>query len=61
MNAHSPIVSEFASDEEQAAYEKWLAAKVAASLGDGGAPVPHDQVMAEVRAIIEKAGKPTQC
>jgi hypothetical protein len=61
MNAHSPIVSEFASDEEQAAYESWLAAKVAASLADGEAPIPHDHVMAEVRAIIARPGKPTQC
>ena len=53
MNEQSPIVSEFASAEEAAAYEAWLAAKVAASLADSRAPLPHDQAMAEARAIIE--------
>lgn len=55
MNAHSPIVSEFESPEQAAAYEQWLKAKVAASLADGRPPVAHDEVMSEIRAIIEKA------
>lgn len=54
MNAQSPIVSEFATAEEQAAYEKWLAEKVAASLADERPPVPHDEAMSEARAIIER-------
>ena len=32
-----------------------LRAKVAASLADERPPVPHDQVMAEIDAIIERA------
>ena len=53
MNKHSLPPSGFGSPEEAAAYEKWLADKVAASLADGREPVPHDQAMAEIRAIIE--------
>jgi len=52
MNNHSPIVSEFESPEQAAAYERWLHEKVAASLADMRPPVPHDEVMAEIRAII---------
>ena len=55
MNALSPIVSEFATEEEAAAYDKWLRAKVEASLADTRPPVAHDEVMAAARAIIEKA------
>lgn len=53
MNAHSPLVSEFESAEHAAAYEKWLNEKVAASLADPRAPVPHDEAMARARSIIE--------
>ena len=55
MKAQSPIVSEFPAPEEAAAYEQWLKAKVAASLTDQSPPVAHDDVMSEMRAIIEKA------
>jgi hypothetical protein len=56
MNEYSPITSEFASAEEEASYLAWLRAKVAASLADPRPPVPHDEAMAEMRAIIEKTG-----
>lgn len=52
MNAQSPIVSEFETPELAAAYEQWLRDKVAASLTDSRPTIPHDQVMAELRAII---------
>jgi hypothetical protein len=55
MTVHSPIVSEFATSEEAAAYEEWLRAKVAASLADERPPVGHDVVMAEMKAILEEA------
>jgi hypothetical protein len=58
MNEQSPIVSEFATPEEAAAYEEWLRAKVAASLADERPSIPHDEVMAEMRAIIERKGRP---
>jgi hypothetical protein len=54
MNEYSPLISEFGSAEEEAAYVEWLKAKVAKSLADPRPSVPHDQVMAEVRAIIDR-------
>ena len=54
----SPLVSEFESEEQEASYTAWLKAKVEASLKDLRPNVPHDQVMAEMRAIIaDKAGR----
>ena len=53
MNALSPIVSEFASEEEAAAYEQWLRAKVEASLADGRPSAAQDEVMAEAQKIID--------
>ena len=61
MNEHSPIISEFDSPEDEAAYLEWLKGKVAASLTDPRPPVPHDQVMAEIREIIEKAKSRGAC
>lgn len=55
MDEWSPIVSEFESAEQQASYERWLHEKVAKALADPRAPIPHDEVMAKIRAIIEKA------
>jgi hypothetical protein len=57
MNKYSPLVSEFGSAEEEAAYLEWLKKTVAESLADPSPPVPHDQVMAELREIIEMAKK----
>jgi hypothetical protein len=57
MNKLSPIVSEFETEEEAAAYDAWLRAQVAASLADPRPPVPHEVVMAEMRAIIERRAK----
>ena len=58
MNKLSPIVSEFETEEEAEAYDKWFRAKVEASLADPRPGVPHDQVMAELSAIIDaKRGK----
>jgi hypothetical protein len=49
----SPIVSEFATEEQAASYNQWLRAKVQASLDDPRPSIPHDQVMADMRALIE--------
>ncbi len=54
MNVQSPIVSEFATAEEQAAYERWLAEKVAKSLADRRPSVSHDEAMSQAKAIIER-------
>lgn len=56
MNAPlSPLVSEFETPEQEASYTIWLRAKVAASLADPRPPIPHDEVMAEMDAIITEA------
>jgi hypothetical protein len=58
MNAKpDPIVSEFDSPEDEAAYDEWFRKKVAESLADPRPSVPHDQVMAELDAILEARRK----
>lgn len=49
----SPIVSEFETEEQAASYDRWFRAKVQASLDDPRPNVPHDQVMADMRALLE--------
>lgn len=61
MNEQSPFGPEFATPEEAAAYDAWFRAKVEASLADERPPVPHDQVMAEIRAIIDQAKQRRSC
>ena len=53
MTKLTPIESEFATTEEAEAYDAWFRAQVEASLADPRRGIPHDQVMAELRAIIE--------
>ncbi|KPW76747.1 Uncharacterized protein ALO76_04868, partial [Pseudomonas syringae pv. coriandricola] len=53
----SPIVSEFETDEQAASYDRWFRLQVQASLDDPSPGVPHDQVMAEMDAIIAEAEK----
>lgn len=55
MNKYSPLVSEFGSAEEEAAYNEWLKRTVAESLAAPGTPVPHEQAMARARATIDRA------
>lgn len=57
MAARAPIESEFASTEEAEAYDVWFRAKVERSLADPHPTIPHDQVMAEMKAIIDKHRK----
>jgi hypothetical protein len=53
--ALSPIESEFPSVEEAEAYDHWFRSKVHASLADTRPTIPHDQVMADMEAIIRAA------
>jgi hypothetical protein len=55
MPALSPIESEFATTEEAEAYDRWFRAKVRASLEDQRPTIAHDQVMAEIDAVIAEA------
>lgn len=57
MPALSPIESEFASTEEAEAYDVWFRAKVEKSPADTRPPVPHDEAMAHVKAIIDRKRK----
>jgi len=53
--ALSPIESEFATAEEAKSHDRWFRAKVQASIDDTRPAAPHDQVMAEMDAIIAEA------
>ena len=49
-----PIVSEFETEEDAEAYDKWFRAQVEEGLRSNGPWIPHEEVMASARAIIEK-------
>jgi predicted dinucleotide-utilizing enzyme len=53
----SPLVSEFDTVEQEALYTKWLLDKVQASLDSTIPGTPHDQVMADVDAVMEAASQ----
>lgn len=54
MSAHlSPLVSEFDTEEQAASYDRWFRAKVQASLDDSRPNIAHDQVMADMHAVLE--------
>ena len=48
-----PIISEFDTDEDAEAYDKWFRAQVEAGLEETGG-VPHEEVMRKAQAIIDK-------
>ncbi len=54
MPTMSPIESEFATTEEAAAHDRWMRAKIEASLADTQPCIPHDVVMSEVDAMIAR-------
>jgi len=53
MTALTPIESEFATTEEAAAFDAWFRAKVEKAMASKESGIPHDQVMAEMREIID--------
>jgi hypothetical protein len=55
--ALSPIESEFQTTDEALSYERWFRAKVQKSLDDPRPNIPHDQVMAEMRQLLEDKRK----
>jgi hypothetical protein len=58
----NPIEPEFATAEDAAAYDRWFHDQVQAALDAPLPSVPHDQVMAEMRALIaskRRKHKPT--
>ena len=49
----SPIVSEFETEEQAASYDRWLRAKVQRAIDSEKPRIPHDQVMTEMRELLE--------
>lgn len=54
MTKLTPIESEFATTEEAEAYDAWFRAKVEKAMTSTEPGIPHDEVMAEMQAIIDK-------
>lgn len=53
MNEHHyPIDPEYATVDDEAAYDRWFREQVQAALDDPRPGIPHDQVMAEIRDLI---------
>lgn len=59
MVKYSPIESEFASSEEEEAYNAWFRAKVERALQSTGPFIPHEEVMRQAHEIIETARQRT--
>ena len=49
-----PIVSEFETQEQADAYDAWFCAKVQEAIDSKKPRIPHDQVMAEMWAVIDQ-------
>lgn len=52
MPALDPIVSEFASTEEEEAYDIWFRRKVQEALANPGPDIPHHEVVARIKARL---------
>ena len=50
--ALDPIVSEFDTTEQADSHDQWFRAQVQKALDNTEPRIPHDQVMAEMRALI---------
>jgi hypothetical protein len=53
MSKMSPIESEFATTEEAEAHDRWVRAQVEEALASDEPLIPHEVVMAEVKAILD--------
>lgn len=49
-----PIVSKFATTEEAEAHDAWVRRKVQGSLADPRPPVPHDEAVARIDAVLAR-------
>lgn len=52
-----PIVSEFETQAQADAYDRWFRAKIEAAVNNPGELIPHDEAMARVRETIRRAAK----
>jgi hypothetical protein len=48
-----PVVSDLDPEEQAASYDRWFRAEVQASLDDPRPNLSHEQVMAEIHALIK--------
>ena len=48
-----PIISEFETQEQADSYDRWFRERVRASLDDPRPGIPHDDVMAEMRELLD--------
>jgi len=48
-----PVVSDLDPEEQAASYDRWFRAEVQASLDDPRPNISHDQVMAEIHALLK--------
>lgn len=49
-----PIVSEFDTEEDAEAYDKWFREQVEKALRSKGPWIPHEEVKARTKAILDK-------
>ena len=55
MSTHlDPLVSEFETQEQADAYDVWYCTKVQEAIDSKKPRIPHDQVMAEMWAVIDQ-------
>lgn len=54
MGKLDPIVSEFETEEDAAAYDAWFREQVQAALDSDEPLIPHEQVMAEVKELLDR-------
>lgn len=50
-----PIVSEFETQEQADSYDRWFRSTAESSINSDSPRIPHDEVMAGARHIIEQA------
>ena len=53
LNQLDPLISEFATQAEADSYDVWFRAKVQEALDSKKPRIPHDEAMANVRAMLE--------
>ena len=54
MGKLDPIISEFDTEEEAAAYDLWFREQVEAGLNSTSPRIPHEEVKKRTRALLEK-------
>ncbi|MDK2766862.1 type II toxin-antitoxin system RelB family antitoxin [Sphingomonas sp.] len=53
MGKLDPIYSEFETEEEAQAYDTWFRAQVEAALASNKPRIPHEEVKARIREILD--------